>query len=184
MCRHGASAVIVGPGAPGGDIALHLPWNGEGRADAFADLRDRLDGDGHDFRRFVLSEHHGGEAPDLGGALCLMLIQAHHEGLREGYGRLKKLAESGPPALLGVIVCEAASLKSARYHYRKLATAAQRFLGLRAASYGALPPAPPAWGDEIPRPADREARISHLARLLIQDWQAHQQSLNEERTPT
>ncbi|HFD91691.1 MAG TPA: hypothetical protein ENJ22_00195 [Gammaproteobacteria bacterium] len=190
LCRHGATAVIIAPGASRDDVSLHVPWHGENRTDAmtppdaFKDLRSLLENDARNSRRFVLSTHRGEDATGVTGSQCLMLVQAHHEGLREGYGRLKALVSKGRPALLGVIVCDAASSKSSRYHYHKLATAAQRFLGIRIISYGALATTPSPWAAGESLAPKREERIHHIASMLIQDWQAYQQSLNEERIPT
>ncbi len=123
-------------------------------------------------------------SPLADGAQCLMLVQANHEGLRKAYARLKALTERDLHAPIGVAITGAASSRSARYHYTKLATAAQRFLSLHVTSYGALPLPPPSWGATEDQAGFQTDAIHHIARMIIQDWQDYQQSLTEERTPT
>lgn len=191
LCRHHVPGVAVASGPSARSVSFHVPWE-ESRAGAqttdtgriFKALRDGLKERPRQPSRYLLSATACQEETGLDGVQCLILAPAHHEGLRDTYARLKALAGENQPALVGITICHAASSRAARQHYHKLATAAQRFLGLHVASYGALPPTPPPWAVVEPQATADEESIHHIARMVIQDWQDYQQSLSEERTPT
>ncbi len=80
-----------------------------------------------------------GELPPAEAGHLLLFAEPATEGLEQAYLLCKRLLARQQPAWLGVTLCHCADLAEAQQAYRRLATAARRFLDAAPASCGYLP---------------------------------------------
>ncbi len=80
-----------------------------------------------------------GELPPADADHLLLFAEPTTEGLEQAYLLCKRLLVRQAPAWLGVTLCHCADLAEAQQAYRRLATAARRFLDAAPASCGYLP---------------------------------------------